>query len=223
MVLDNGFVGTICCKSFAIGVLCSLEKKRMSLFTGSTAGTTRHFDNWRKWLARFQGRPVTAMEIGVYEGCATCWFLDNILTDPASRMVCVDTFDGGLDHKRAGVDFSGVEARFRDNIRPYGAKVTTVKSTSHDCLRDFHRTVGDLSFDFIYIDGSHEAPDVLADAVLAWPLVKAGGAVIFDDYKWKSGLGKRHDPKLAVDSFIACYAEQLRVVDKGWQLCVEKL
>lgn len=39
-------------------------------------------------------------------------------------------------------------------------------------------------FDLIYIDGSHMRVDVMMDAVLAWPLLKAGGVMVFDDYEW---------------------------------------
>jgi len=39
-------------------------------------------------------------------------------------------------------------------------------------------------FDYISIDGSHEAADVLSDAVLSWPLLKTGGLICFDDYEW---------------------------------------
>ena len=39
-------------------------------------------------------------------------------------------------------------------------------------------------FDFIYVDGSHEAPDVLFDAILAHKLVKNNGIIAFDDYLW---------------------------------------
>ena len=37
------------------------------------------------------------------------------------------------------------------------------------------------SFDFIYVDASHRAPDVLLDAVLAFQLLRIGGLIIFDD------------------------------------------
>jgi hypothetical protein len=30
-------------------------------------------------------------------------------------------------------------------------------------------------FDFVYVDGSHEACDVLSDSVLVWPMLKPQG------------------------------------------------
>ena len=38
------------------------------------------------------------------------------------------------------------------------------------------------SFDFIYIDPSHQAPDILTDAVLAFKLLRLSGVMVFDDY-----------------------------------------
>jgi hypothetical protein len=37
-------------------------------------------------------------------------------------------------------------------------------------------------YDFVYIDGSHLASDVLEDAVLSWAVVQVGDMIIFDDY-----------------------------------------
>lgn len=46
-----------------------------------------------------------------------------------------------------------------------------------------------FEFDFCYIDASHAPEDVLRDAILAWPLMKSGGVIMFDDYgqhHWES-------------------------------------
>ena len=48
--------------------------------------------------------------------------------------------------------------------------------------QDLLRAMTGEPFDLVYIDASHEAADVLADAVLAWPLLKPGGFLGFDDY-----------------------------------------
>lgn len=37
----------------------------------------------------------------------------------------------------------------------------------------------------MYIDGSHAAKDVIADAVLAWALLRPGGVLIFDGERWR--------------------------------------
>lgn len=77
-------------------------------------------------------------------------------------------------------------------------------------------------FDFIYIDGSHIAKDVLTDACMAWPLLKQGGIMVFDDYMWGNPRDVLHRPKLAIDTFINLFAEEAEVIHLGYQAIVRK-
>lgn len=82
---------------------------------------------------------------------------------------------------------------------------------------------GRSSFDFVYIDGSHRAPDVLADAVLAWPLIRPGGVLAFDDYEWGHALPETERPMIAIEAFLRVYADELNVYHNAYQVAVEKL
>lgn len=44
-------------------------------------------------------------------------------------------------------------------------------------------------FDWIYIDGLHDYNGVLRDFEAAWPLLKKGGVMVFDDYKEEVDYG----------------------------------
>ena len=78
-------------------------------------------------------------------------------------------------------------------------------------------------FDFIYIDGSHIAKDVLTDACMAWPLLKSKGLMVFDDYLWSpSARDILHRPKAAIDAFTNLFAEEVEIVHVGYQLVVRK-
>lgn len=136
------------------------------------------------------------------------WMLDNVLTHPTARATSLDIFPGDL------------QQRFERNVKASGAskKVKVMKGRSQDTLKllDYN------SFDIIYIDGSHNARDVLADAVLVWPLLKEGGLLIFDDYEWEQSWAPTMRPQLAVDSFVAANADFLEVVHKGYQFIVKK-
>jgi hypothetical protein len=63
---------------------------------------------------------------------------------------------------------------------------------------------------------------VLADAVLAWPLLKRGGVMIFDDYKWTKLSPDYFRPKPAIDAFMKCMTPELNVLDIQYQVFVEK-
>jgi len=78
-------------------------------------------------------------------------------------------------------------------------------------------------FDFIYIDGSHIAKDVLTDACMAWPLLKPKGVMVFDDYLWTPNARDiLHRPKLAIDVFTNLFAEEVEFVHIGYQLIIRK-
>jgi hypothetical protein len=57
---------------------------------------------------------------------------------------------------------------------------------------------------------------------MAWPLLKSGGVMVFDDYTWGDPRDLLHRPKLAVDAFVNIYAEELSLVHIGYQLALRK-
>ena len=77
-------------------------------------------------------------------------------------------------------------------------------------------------FDFIYIDGSHIAKDVLTDACMAWPLLTPNGVMVFDDYLWGNPRDVLHRPKAAIDAFTTLFAEELEIIHVGYQAVVRK-
>jgi predicted O-methyltransferase YrrM len=76
-------------------------------------------------------------------------------------------------------------------------------------------------FDLIYIDGSHEAPDVLSGAALSWPLLKPGGLLGFNNYGRHAPAPER-SPALAIDAFLSVMRGQYSVCERGYQVWVMK-
>jgi predicted O-methyltransferase YrrM len=76
---------------------------------------------------------------------------------------------------------------------------------------------GKKTFDFIYVDGSHQTADVLLDACLSFKLVKPGGIILFDDYAGGAGVGA------AVDAFLAAHRGLVTVILNNYQLAVQKV
>lgn len=72
------------------------------------------------------------------------------------------------------------------------------------------------TFDFMYVDGSHQVPDVMLDALLAFKLCKVGGCIAFDDYLWAEDLPQGRDPircpKIAIDAFTNIYFRKVRLL-----------
>ena len=176
---------------------------------------TRHGHNWVRWLAKFVNQPAHALEIGCYEGCATTWMFQNIFTHPESRVTVVDTFAGSEEHR--GWDFTCVRAHFDENVEPWKDRLTVCVGYSEKVLRTLSGP-----FDFVYIDGSHQAADVLTDVCLAWPLLKDGGVLIFDDYDWHIFPDPAHTPQPGVDAFLAAFTGRYDLVAKEYQVVVTK-
>jgi hypothetical protein len=180
---------------------------------------------WNQVLKKFVDSPnLSFLEVGSWQGRATCWLLDNVLTDPSSTITCIDTFQGSIEHESMGLGeaVKSLESVFDYNIQQTGRynQIKKLKGFSQAWLRQLPLNF----FDFYYVDGSHIATDVLSDIVLGWHLVKDGGIIIFDDYGWGAYQDQpTMHPKLAVDSFLEVFQNRVRVIYKGYQVIVEKV
>jgi hypothetical protein len=100
-----------------------------------------------------------------------------------------------------------------------GKYVIKIKGPSGKVLRDLEWN----RYQFIYIDGSHVAKDVLVDAVLSWDLLRAGGIIIFDDYEWNVDRWQEwRCPTIAIDAFLRVFEPHVEVLHKDNQVVVRK-
>lgn len=179
-----------------------------------------HAHAWQNDLAHLTGKAnIRALEIGCFEGQSACWFLDNVLTDPTSRLTCVDPFAIPMDSTLLRY----FEGYFDHNIAASGASDRVTKLTGHSQV--VLRTLQASSFDFVYVDGSHRVGDVLQDAVLAWTLLRSGGTAMFDDYDLVDGVAaglQARAPGRALDAFVALLGDGAIVMRRDWQLVLRK-
>ncbi|HEY9696660.1 MAG TPA: class I SAM-dependent methyltransferase [Trichocoleus sp.] len=178
---------------------------------------------WESRLQQFAHRPnLQAIEIGCWEGMATCWLLDNILTDPTAAITCIDTFQGSMEHQRFEPAYlQAIERRFDANLDRTGAaqKTRKIVGKSQEVLRYLPLNTYHLA----YIDGSHLAWDLLEDAVLVWRLLQVGGLIIFDDYRLKFAQNPAWNPHIGIDAFISSFSPKIKVHHHAYQVMVEKL
>jgi predicted O-methyltransferase YrrM len=161
------------------------------------------------------------LEIGSFEGRSSVWIAENMMQD-GDHLRCIDTWEGGEEHGEENM--SEVEERFRANLIVATKKfperlIFQSKGTSVARLAQLQ---GKTMFDFIYIDGSHVAKDVLTDACMSWPLLKLEGLMVFDDYMWGNPRDALHRPKIAIDAFTNIFGETAEIVHVGYQLVVRK-
>lgn len=193
--------------------------------------TSGHFPAWERLffevLGWDPGQPRLAVEVGSFEGRSTLWFLEHLLRHPNSRIACIDTFEGGAEHTAAQT--GGLLDRFRANLEAStrAHKAEVLRGDSFSGLSAL--IARGLRADLVYIDGSHAAPDVLADLVLAFRLLPPGGVILCDDYLWARAPTAQIDildsPKLAIDAFTNIHRRRLELVPWGyhWQLAVRKV
>lgn len=186
---------------------------------------------WDDLIPRINPRRV--LEVGSYEGASTIYLIDRLASTGPLEIHCVDTWEGGVEHV-GQVDMRSVEARFLHNTRqaidaaPNPIDLRLHKGYSDVCLARLLAQGAADYFDFVYIDGSHQAPDVLCDAVLGFKLLRPGGVIAFDDYLWSENLPQGKDPlrcpKPAIDAFVNLYFRKLTVLSAPlYQLYVQKI
>lgn len=181
--------------------------------------------------------PTRILEIGSFEGASACYLIEKLGVKKSIELHCIDTWEGGVEHKQDGIvqaNMSSVEQRFHHNINVATSRVDNIPTVT------IHKNFSDLAlaklisegkqgyFDFIYVDGSHQAPDVLCDAILSFKLLKKKGVLAFDDYLWHESSPELIDPlrcpKLAIDAFTNIYCRKIKILKAPlYQLYVQKI
>jgi len=178
---------------------------------------SNHIPTWEYVLERL--RPRRLLEIGCYEGRATTFLIARCTEFGPLHLTCVDTWSGSVDLPQHAM--AGVEARFDLNVDlamgRAAAAVTLSKMKAPSAKALAGLLAADVKpFDFIYVDGSHTAPDVLIDALLAFRLLRIGGILVFDDYLWTMEPHISADvlnmPKPAIDAFAMIFTRKVRML-----------
>jgi predicted O-methyltransferase YrrM len=188
--------------------------------TFSTDWAANHFFTWAELLDSMRERPVRIIEVGAWEGRSALFFLNYL---PLSRIICIDTFAGGAEHRQDPYFAelaAGIEGRFDANLAAFADRVEKIKGSSAAVLPELG--IAGRRFDLAYIDGSHFAADVYADAVLTWSLMSSEGIMIFDDYAWDLMHTDLERPKLGIDAFLRTIAGGYRELHRDWQIVIAK-
>jgi len=165
---------------------------------------------WPNWLTLTADQRITKiLEIGSFEGRSACTMIDHFSKTAPLEVFCIDDWAGGADQNE--FDMEVVEQRFNRNIHraitgtTNSVKVQKYKGRSIEMLSALLTNGYRNYFDLVFVDGSHEAPDVLGDLVLSYQLCSLGGWLIVDDYLWSDVPHGNEDllamPRLAVDAF----------------------
>jgi predicted O-methyltransferase YrrM len=162
------------------------------------------------------------LEIGSFEGRSAVWIMEHMMQED-DYLTCVDTWGGGEEHSEE--DMAAVHERYLHNMKVAHGKFPNRHYTTSHYYSIAHLATAinqTHEYDFIYIDGSHIAKDVLTDACMAWQTLKPKGIMVFDDYMWGNPRDVLHRPKVAIDAFTNIFAEEAEIIHVGYQLVVRK-
>lgn len=183
---------------------------------------------WEEMTVSLREKRLHILEVGSFEGASTTWMLDNLMSHPESTMTAIDTFEGGMEHQDHPdhvhrYDITGLEGRFRENIAKceHASKLRVIKARSDDALLALRQEAA--RFDFIYIDASHVAVDVLHDAVVCWRMLNVHGVMVFDDFRWKGYMEDCYNPHIAIVGFLRCALPEVEIKETESQMWVTKV
>jgi cephalosporin hydroxylase len=192
-----------------------------SNFKFSRDWTTYHYSLWNKFS------PCYVLEIGSFEGRSALYWAQKPTTQ---TITCIDTWEGSEEHVE--INFNNIESNFDHNIS-FFPNIKKIKNKSVIALSKLLVEENNY-YDWIYVDGSHQATDVLTDAVLSFQLLKINGFLVFDDYLWydsyrfedwneKKPLKIKSYPKIAIDNFVNIFYDYLKIIHLGRQVILEKI
>jgi predicted O-methyltransferase YrrM len=163
---------------------------------------------------------IKILEIGAFEGRSTVFLADHF---KKATITTIDTWDGSPEHEdNPEINFKSAKENFDYNIGFHKDRIKPIQGKSFDVLMDLYKS-GE-TFNFVYIDGAHDAVSVNSDLILSFSMMTVGGLLYCDDYYW--GFNEKHynnhkktstnfvfdSPKLGIDSFVNVYANKLRPV-----------
>lgn len=139
-----------------------------------------------------QYEPFTVVEVGTWKGMSAINF-HKALTKLGKpfRLICCDTWLGGIEHMN-GREYGGLYKekhgypqlyyQFYSNMQHAGCldHVVALPNTSVNCARWLKKS--HIDADVIYVDASHEDPDVYYDLKFFWEILNTDGVMFGDDY-----------------------------------------
>ena len=163
-----------------------------------------NFDIFNFFLPKDKNSKFDYLEVGCFEGLSSFFVLSEY---KGINAILLDIWDmPNPNSKTLSHNFNSIEKAFDNNLS--GFNFTKIKDDSVVAMRKLFKQ--NKSFDFIYIDGSHNGEDILSDAIEAFKILKKEGLIFFDDFL-------QHDKNRALQSyegiekFLTLYSKYLKI------------
>lgn len=172
---------------------------------------------FEKVAQEFVGKPIVYVEVGCWVADSADFVCRHILTHPNSIGIGID--DYVADWKRDQAEIDGIKklAVARLDSFSRAGKWRWIYQRADSVFRHGSAYFG-RPIDLLYLDGQHNAHDVLTEFVLIFPFLRAGSAVIFDDL----GIGQKQQRRdciprvpVAVDAILSAFRLFVERIDTG--------
>ena len=140
-------------------------------------------------------RPTTIIEVGTWLGASAIHMaLHCQKTNLQTKIWCVDTWLGSEEFWYSDLTDRDLRMRngypqvyfdFLANVVQHGYQDVIVPVPATSLIAARVLASQGIVADLIYIDGSHNYDDVIADIRAYRPLLRSGGVMFGDDYEWK--------------------------------------
>ena len=156
------------------------------------------------FLPKDSNKTFKYLEIGSFEGLSALFILTYWKN---ANVTCIDTWKTSEDVSQVlDFNFENVEQKFDSNLRDFSFQ--KIKNTSELAFKKFTRKD---SFDYIYIDGSHNGMDIFNDALASFEVLNVGGIIFFDDI---TNIYKEIEmqPYDAFEKFYNLYKKKIKIL-----------
>ena len=159
-------------REFLQGIYRRIPQPQLIVEVGSWLGNSA-IEASKFYATKLNWRDFTLICVDTWLGSAEHW----TRPDPGRSLARVHGFPVLYEPFLSNIVYAGLE----DLILP-------LPQTSVNAARILHhfQLQYQFSFDWVYLDASHETMDVETDLKMYWPLVRSGGVLFGDDWNWNS-------------------------------------
>ena len=150
-------------------------------------------------LKQFAAQPITYVEIGVWSGASAEWVAREVLTHRYSKGIGIDPYPVTHPERHTAEYIARIKQHAQGRLA-FHHNWTWEHRPSQDVFASWpHGTI-----DVLYIDGVHTGPGPLVDFCMAWPHLRVGSGIIFDDMRVGMRKPYAHVPE-AVSAIMSCF------------------
>ena len=163
-----------------------------------------NFEIFNFFLPKNKNKKFDYLEVGCFEGLSSFYVLSEYNYVNAFFL---DIWDlPNPNSKTLSNDFDSIEKAFDENLS--GFNFIKIKDDSVVSMRKLFKQ--NKSFDFIYIDGSHNGEDILSDAIEAFKILKIDGLIFFDDFLQHDNTRNIQSYE-GISKFLSLYSNYLKI------------